>query len=330
MQPTRASIKINGLDYEERKPMPVSMDIIAPRQRTPSAHSQPHHVSKQPQPTHTLMRSAVTKPQKTARLVSQAYAPLDIMDQKPLITTPTYVGNVDKRLLRRAQSFAKSQKISRFGAFTRSAQTTSQVMPNTTSTFQAQAIASPTPTGVLERALENAASHTQPKLTKKELRALHGKRRKHTHLAAAGLIGIMALVVLAYAIYANMPGVMVKVASVHAGFAAVLPSQRPSGYSLASIEYDPGVVRFDFKSNVDSRSYTLTEHSSSWNTAALVSNVVIPLEGSNYHKIDVNNNTIYLFGNDQAAWIKKGVWYQLSGSKNSLSTNQIIKLALAS
>lgn len=309
--------------------MPMSMDILAPRQRTPGTHSLPHHVTKQPQPTHTLMRSAVSKPQKTARMVSQAYAPLDTNDQQPLITTPAYVGNVDKQLLRRAQSFAKSQKISRFGALTHSAQTTSHVRPTAASTLEAQAIAVTSLAGVDERALENANSHTQPKLTKKELRALHGKRRKHSHLAAAGLIGVMALVVLAYVIYANMAGVMVKVASVHAGFAAVLPNQRPSGYSLASIEYDPGVVRFDFKSNVDSRSYTLTEHSSTWNTAALVSNVVIPLEGSNYHKINVNSNTIYLYGNDQAAWVKKGVWYQLSGN-NSLSTNQILKLALAS
>lgn len=305
------------------------MDILVSGQRTARVRSQPYNVTKRPQPANTLMRNAVSKPQKTARMVSKVYAPLETTNQKPLITAPTYVGSVDKQLLRRAQSFSKSQKISRFGAFTRSAQTTSRVMPITSSTIQAQAIATPSSSGMLERALENAASHTQPKLTKKELRALHGKRHKHSRLAAAGLISVMALVLLAYVIYANMPGVMVKIASVHAGFAAVLPGQRPPGYSLASIEYDPGVVRMDFKSNVDSRNYTLTEHSSNWNTAALVSNVVIPMDGSNYHKIVVNDNSIYIYGNGQAAWVKKGVWYQLNGN-NSLSTNQIIKLALAS
>ena len=281
---------------------------------------------KQPQPSKTLKREAVKKPAKT-RQVTKIEAPLGLSEAKTVIQTPAMYGSIDPKLAKRARSFKLSPKVSRFGATVRQADPSSPYLkPQQVTEAKLKAIAKPATESLLERAVAKATSHEQPPLSRKELKALHGKRPLKGRVAGYSAIGLTALVVLGYVVYANIPTVMVKVASVRAGFAASLPSYRPSGFSLANVGYQPGTVSFDFKSNIDNRKFAITEHSSNWDSATLVSSVVIPTEGHNYKKVLIDGQQVYFFGNDQAAWVSNGVWYQVQGN-GSLSTNQIIKFA---
>lgn len=276
------------------------------------------------------MRQAVAKPTKSAKLIASVSLPL----KSPLITATPMVGRIDQGLAKRAKTFRPSQSISRFGASLRSAElpTTASSAPlaMTDISERAKAIAKPAGASLLERAVNDANSHQLPKLNKKELRAKHGPKHHKKmpgHGAAIALISVMGLLVIGYGIYVNMPNVMVKVASVRAGFSAVMPGYRPSGYTLASVAYQPSTVSFNFLSNTDSsRKFNLIEHSSNWDSATLVSSVIIPTEGSNYQELTVSGQSVYLYGNNQAAWVSNGILYQVNGN-NALSTNQMLKLA---
>ena len=326
-----ASIKINGQDYDgsrrDAMPVPANIDGIMPKPRPANARSI-KHAPQQPSPSRTLMRHAVTKPAKSAKLIESLSLPL----KSALISSPIMVGRVDPKLAKRAQTFRPSQAISRFGASLRSASPPSYISAIAPTTNvndiakRAMTMAQPAGATLLERAVESASSHEQPKLSKKELKALHGRPKVRGRGSAIALVSLMGILVLAYGIYANMPNVMVKVASVRAGFSAVMPGFRPSGYTLASVNYQPSTVSFNFVSNIDSRKFTLTEHSSNWDSATLLASAIVPAEGSNYQELTLNGQSVYLYGNDQGAWVSNGILYQVSGN-NSLSTNQILKLA---
>ena len=330
----KTTIKLNGQSYNALSgqpiggPRPASIDgIVKPSAKTmQKSYSKPRTPKvavKKPLPAQTLMRQAVRKPAKT-RQIGKTDSPLSLTTTK--IQTPVMYGSVDPKLARRAKSFKLSPKVSRFGATVRQADPSSPYIKAASAAEPVQAKqARPTDT-MLERAVAKATSHEQPKLTRKDLKALHGKRPLKGRIVGYSAIGLMALVVLGYAVYQNIPNIMVKIASVRAGFAASLPAYRPSGFTLANVGYQPGTVSFDFKSNIDNRKFAITEHSSNWDSATLVSSVVIPTEGHNYKKILIDGQQIYLFGNDQAAWVSNGIWYQIQGN-GSLSTNQIIQFA---
>ncbi len=327
-QAKHASIKLNGQDYDGSQPAPVptqaNIDGVMPKPRPNTPHSV-KHAHQQPLPSRTLMRHAVVKPAKTAKLIESVSLPL----KSPLITAPPMVGRVDPKIAKRAQTFRPSQAISRFGATLRSVTTPTYLTdpaPQTEIAQRATDLAQTAGATLLERAVDNATSHEQPKLSRKELKAVHGKRKAHGRSSAIILVSIMGVLTLAYGIYANMPNVMVKVASVRAGFSAVMPSYRPSGYSLNSVNYQPSTVSFNFTSNVDNRKFTLTEHSSNWDSATLLASAIVPAEGSNYQELTLSGQSIYLYGNDQASWVSNGILYQVNGN-NSLSTNQLLKMA---
>ena len=330
-QAKHASIKLNGQDYDGSNPAPIqapaNIDGVISKPR-PLELRVVKHADQQPLPSRTLMRHAVVKPAKSAKLIESVRLPL----KSPLITAPPMVGRVDPKLAKRAQSFRPSQAISRFGATLKSVATPtylSDPAPQTNDDLiadRATALAQTAGATLLERAVDNATSHEQPKLSRKELKAVHGKRKAHGRSSAIILVSIMGVLTLAYGIYANMPNVMVKVASVRAGFSAVMPSYRPSGYSLTSVNYQPSTVSFNFTSNIDSRKFTLTEHSSNWDSATLLASAIVPAEGSNYQELTLSGQSVYLYGSDQASWVSNGILYQVNGN-NSLSTNQMLKLA---
>lgn len=330
---SKTTIKLNGQSYDAKSGLPLnhalSLDGVL---SGPSAHeshttlSAKHHL-KHPAAARTLMRQGVAKPSKSARQIEGVSLALSPLKRSSLIEAPVMATRIDSKLAQRAKSFKPSGQISRFGATLRSASTeTPSTSHDGLAVERVKSIAKPVGASLLEKAVANAHSHEQPKLGKKELRATRTKHPRRGHRAAYATVGLMALVVIAYAVYANIPNVMVKVASVRAGFSAVLPSYRPSGFSMSAVGYRAGVVRFNFTSNSDHRQFSLSEHSSSWDSATLVSSVIVPTQGQNYQRLTLDGQTVYLFGKDQAAWVSNGIWYQVSGN-GALSTAQILKLA---
>ena len=343
----RTTIKINGQQYNalSGRPIGASIDgIIAQRtaskitaspiKLTPdlkTVKSQPsrsvHHVTKKPLHSATLMRSAVQKPTKSERMISKTNSPIRT-DKPNIVIPPVMAGAIDPRLERRAKSFPTSQQISRFGAPAKQSNPFNQRPAITSTPITLTPQIHPTPkdptTQFLDRAVQNATSHQQPKLTRRELRSVHGKRPRRLKLAAFATVGIMFVVVIGFAVHQEMPNLMVKVASARAGFTATLPNDQAVGFKLTSVGYQNNIIELNFASS-HQRQFTLTEHSANWDSLTLVSSVVIPVSGSNYSVDVVNGQSIYLYGQDQAAWTHNGIWYQLKGT--NVTKKQIQQIA---
>ena len=336
---TRTTIQLNGQSYDAMTGQRLSghqpgnidgvvrqssiakkpLDVSVQRSNNHTAYQ----LNKKPKPTQTLMRKAVKKPTKISPIASR----LSVAKSSALQTS-TMVGSVNPSLANRSSLIKLSQHISRFGATTKQASQPAQpsLKQLITPAVTIPAANKYSSINSFNKALEAANSHQQPPLTNKQLKALHVKKMFKGRAIAYSLVSLAAIVVIGYAIYQNIPNVMVKVASVRAGFAANLPSYRPSGFSLSAVGYQPGMVAFNFLSNVDNRKFTITERSSNWDSSTLVSSVVVPTEGTNYKKIMVDGQSIYIYGTDQAAWVSNNIWYQVKGN-GSLSTNQIIQMA---
>ena len=301
---------------------------IRPISQATKKERQINSVEKKPLPAKTLMRTAVKKPSRTLSLITNITAPINDLEEPSQIKSPIMIGSVDQKLARRATSIIKSDKISRFGATVKEGSEQIPILPSkTTKETPKEVIKKTELDNIFDHAIANSTAHLNLPLTKKEQRAVHGKKPKKLGKITAYLsVTALALAFVGYAIYSNIPNMMAKVASLRAGFSANVPSYKPVGYSLEAVGYQPGMVSFNFKNNTLSRSFSLTERASSWDSQTLVSSVVVPTDGHNYKKIMIGGQTLYLYGSDQAAWVSNNIWYQLQGN-GSLSTNQLINLA---
>jgi hypothetical protein len=114
-------------------------------------------------------------------------------------------------------------------------------------------------------------------------------------------------------------------ASAKAGFSVSRPGYLPAGYSLADLKYAQGAAALSFHSNSDDRRYTLSQHTSSWDSQALAGTFVSRQDPS-YQTVQSGGRTIFVYGNGNATWVSDGVWYVLQ-SDGSLSRQDLISLA---
>jgi len=343
----RTTIKINGQQYNALSGRPIggSIDGIVAQRTTSKIPTSPiklnsdiktiqsqtgrsvHNVTKKPLHSATLMRSAVQKPTKSERMISKTNSPIR-QDKPNIVVPPVMAGSIDPRLERRAKSFSTNHQISRFGATTKRSNQFSQLSSAVPTPRTTIPQIKPTPkdptTQLLDRAIQNATSHQQPKLSRKELKQLKGKSPRRLKHLAFTTVGIMFVVVIGFAIHQDMPNLMVKVASARAGFTATLPNYQAVDFKLTSVGYQSNIIELHFEKN-NQHQFTLTEHSANWDSLTLVSSVIIPVSGSNYSVDVVNGQSIYLYGQDQAAWTHNGIWYQLKGS--NVTDQQIKQIA---
>jgi hypothetical protein len=270
------------------------------------------------------MRGSVNKPAKI-RNVKTASSPLSVEKSSVILSSPM-IGSVDTKLARRAKAIKQSSNINRFGARVKEADQTSPYVRDIQQPASNITLPNnlPKKPDMFEAAIERATSHEMPPLTKKELRKIHGKKRFNPKIIGYGTGFMLFLAIIGYVGYSNLSNVMVKVASMRAGFTASMPGYRPAGFALSSVGYQPGVVSFNFKDN--NHKYIVTERSSTWDSATLENSLVIPEYGNNFRAIMINGQTIYVYGKDQAAWVSNNILYQVKGN-GSLSQDQITKLA---
>lgn len=141
--------------------------------------------------------------------------------------------------------------------------------------------------------------------------------------AVAGAFCVLLLV--GYVTYLNMPAISMRVAASRAGFAATMPSYKPSGYSLhGPVAYSPGQITLNFASNTNTDSFNLTQKESNWDSQALLDNYVSK-QTDNYLTYQEKGLTVYMY-DGKASWVNGGVWYSVDG-KAQLSSDQILKLA---
>jgi|GEM_PF-3040244 len=138
---------------------------------------------------------------------------------------------------------------------------------------------------------------------------------------------LVALILVGYITYLNMPNLALRVAANRAGFDASMPAYTPEGFGFdGPIAYNSGQITIDFRSKTgDNRAYSLSQRKSSWNSESLLENIVKPKDDE-YLTFQNRGLTIYVY-DSQATWVNGGVWYTINSDSSHLNSEQLVKIA---
>ncbi len=317
------------MDGVIHKPSPT---VIKPQVAAPATPKKVRSAAKPtaahtPQRTKTLARHAIKKPAPSA----------SIRARSGVLTSPKT--SVHKQEASDV-NVQKSSKISRFGNMS---------FGGITKRSEAVSVAPvpATPPAITHTAkpanLHKKQQHASEKLVNEAIRNAHNPERSSTHthhrkhrvanklgispkLARLSAGALAALLIVGFIAYQNAPNLSLRLAATRAGFSAHMPGYQPSGFGLSGpIEYGPGQVTLNFRSNSDERNFHVVQRVSDWNSVALLSNFVTPNHQS-YQTYEDNGRTIYIYDGSNATWVNGGVWYQIEGN-SSLSSDQLIRIA---
>lgn len=177
-------------------------------------------------------------------------------------------------------------------------------------------------------ATSEKAESTPKKPLHNPAKSQHKKRRsyrKHVSIAGYASTALAVVVLAAYITYLNVPSLSMKVAAARAGFPATMPHYQPSGYSFnGPIHYERGRVTIDFRSNSDSRAFSISQQPTNWDSETLKQSV--EKEDKNQFTWQNGGLTFY-FTNGQARWVNAGKLYTLDTKGSQLEVSQITQLA---
>ncbi|RWZ78639.1 MAG: DUF4367 domain-containing protein [Candidatus Microsaccharimonas sossegonensis] len=154
------------------------------------------------------------------------------------------------------------------------------------------------------------------------------KRRSFRWSGRSTIITAMFLVLIvgAYVIYINLASISVGFAASQAGINATYPKYKPDGYSLSQpVTYSDGTVTLKFTSNSNDSQFTIVQTRSSWDSSAVLTNVVKKAAGDNYITTQESGLTIYSYNNN-VTWVNGGILYTIE-SNAPLSGDQIRHIA---
>jgi hypothetical protein len=172
---------------------------------------------------------------------------------------------------------------------------------------------------VKDAAISKALATPQPKAPKKE------QNKWVRRLIIVGSIVLVILLAL-FLIYKFIPGVSVGIAAAQAGIQASYPDYTPDGYALSQpVTYSDGEVNLEFHSNSNETTYAINQKRSSWDSSAVLDNVVKSAVGENYTTTKERGLTIYTYEKG-AAWVNGGILFTISGDA-PLSGDQVRRLA---
>jgi len=139
---------------------------------------------------------------------------------------------------------------------------------------------------------------------------------------------VVIVAIAAFIAWRLVPTLSVSVAAAQAGIEATYPEFTPDGYSLSQpVTYADGEVDLKFTSNSNDNYYTIYQTRSSWDSSAVLDNVVTPEAGANYVTTKERGLTIYTY-ESTAAWVNGGILYKIE-SKAPLSGEQIRRIAIS-
>ncbi len=244
--------------------------------------------------------------------------------------------------VRRTMDIARSSKISRFAPSIEKStpQTIAKKVvsrdidvPATTHPVVSRALAktkqpeATTPTPKTTKQIKNEAiASAMAKPTAKNKKASF-KKRHPRFLSITGLF-LVIIILAGYITYLNMPNLSVAIAASQAGIDAKYPDYRPDGYSVSGpVTYNgnDGSVTINFKANTGSAKFAFKQTRSSWDSSAVLDNIVRKKVGEEYITSQVGGLTIYSY-NGSAAWVNGGILYTIDGNA-PLSSDQIRRIA---
>ena len=347
--PTNKTITINGRAYDAVTGLPISERVYDQVSRVQKANQKgaekkqeeavkPKEVKEEKKPARSVKRDSATAATAVHSQTQRSQTLLRRATKKPAAPAkrPTTGRHMD---------MARSSKISKFAPHpVVTPAVEAKVAPKPVAAkpdkpaqvhpVAAKAIARTAPKPVASKpttskqvkdiAIANALATPKQKPAKKS-------KKHNKHVRRAGLIAgiVLAIALALYAVYQFIPSVSVNIAATQAGVKATYPEYVPDGYSLNHpVTYKDGEVSLKFKSNSSDNSYTITQTRSSWDSSAVLDNVVRPASGENYITTKERGLTVYSFNNStDAAWVNGGVLYVISSDSAPLSGEQIRHIA---
>jgi hypothetical protein len=150
---------------------------------------------------------------------------------------------------------------------------------------------------------------------------------RHPRAITVIFISIFIALTAGYLTYVNLPTFSVRVAAASAGINATYPQYRPDGYSLSGgPQWSDGQVTLNFVANSGTSKFTLQQTKSSWDSSAVLANIVNKNTGDQYITNQEQGLTIYTYDGGNAAWVNGGILYTIRGDA-PLSGDQIRHIA---
>lgn len=311
----------------------VAIDGMSKRSATPRPATPPAHaVHQRAEHSKTLMRTAVKKPEVTKTKATPTI-------QKPKGHTRAALDSLlDSHRLSRAQKVPRSHNISRFG------ETGPQKLTTITSVLPVRpAPAAPQPPALdqhhhtkldthtsrdpFQHAIDKATTHKQ---TPAKVPSRHHRAARRLHVSPKILsISTTALIVVllgGFFAYQNVPNLSMRVATARSGMQGSLPDYKPAGFSMSGpIQYKKGQITVSFKSRTDNRQFNINQRVSNWNGQSLLDEFVA-VGKRPYQTYQNDGKTIYIYDQNNATWVDRGIWYQIEGN-SALSSDQLLRLA---
>lgn len=340
--PTNKTITINGRVYDAATGLPINDRVYDAVSRVPAKDVKKAVAEKKAEPeekkkpTREVERTAASEATQVHSQTQRSQTLVRRIAKKPVPT-------VKRPTTGRHMDMARSSKISKFAPHPVIAPAPEpkkadlkpdkapQVHPvaakavaraTAAKTVAAQKTKPVTTKEVKDAAIANAMATPKAKPVKASKKKSKWPRR----LIIIGSI-ILVLGLAFYAVYRFIPSVSVGIAAAQAGVKATYPEYVPDGYSLSHpVTYSDGEVTLKFKSNSNSNSYTITQTRSSWDSSAVLDNVVRAAAGENYITTKERGLTVYSYNND-AAWVNGGVLYVIASENAPLSGEQIRHIA---
>ncbi len=149
---------------------------------------------------------------------------------------------------------------------------------------------------------------------------------RHPRALTIVALSIVIAVLGAYITYVNMPSLSVRVAAAQAGIKATYPEYRPDGYSLnGPVTFSDNQVTINFIANTGTSKFSIKQAKSSFDSSAVLDNVVRKTAGEKYITNQEQGLTIYTYSGN-AAWVNGGILYTIDGDA-PLSGDQIRRIA---
>ena len=337
--PTNKTITINGRAYDAVTGLPISERVYDQVSRVAHKDAKTVPAAKKTEevkkPSPAVKRDAATAATDVHSQTQRSKTLLRRVTKKP-------VAPAKRPTTGRHMDMARSTKISKFAphpvtaapapkaaAVATKADKPAQVHPVAAKALARTSAAKPvaakpaTSKQVKDAAIATALATPKVKPAKEKKRL----KKLHRRLLITAII-IVAFAAVIYGVYRFVPAVSVSIASAQAGVEASYPEFVPDGYSLDHpVTFSDGEVALKFKQNGNKEnSYTITQTRSSWDSSAVLDNIVRPAAGENYITTKERGLTVYSYGNN-AAWVNGGVMYVISSSNAPLSGEQIRHIA---
>lgn len=321
-------------------PKPVTSEPLtplAPHKIMDVSRSTTHAKHRQPQRASTLVRTGLSKPKPGFKSQTKVTSPASTVAASVATIAPKWpVSQVNPSRLTRAEKIAKSNSISKFSnaeemRIVPAPLVTESTVDDAVASITHQSAAS---RDMFERAIEAADSHTQTYITPKKAARLARRQAKkaskaaqpaHLRLASTVVASVAVLALCGFVGMQNKTALTLRFANAKAGFQASLPEYQPDGYGVSTFNYSVGTVGTSFHNANTGRDYTINQQSTNWDSRALLDNFVSKNYRS-YQVLQTNQQVVYVFGKNDATWIKNNIWYQLA-SNGSLSTSQVLNIA---